>query len=250
MTRTAYLTIDDSPSLISQALVSYIGKLGIPAFYFCVGTRLEEHMAPMVQAVQQGGILCNHSFTHRPAGALDVATWIDETERTERAIDAVYAAAKRPRHGYYYRFPYCDRGDGDRIEQRFHDFISAVEAGKPVALPTNDKVEAIQAYLKSKGYVQPFAGVTHPLYEVPMVRDAADCLATYTSCDWMLTGRHLGHHPYLTTSDLIARMEADPWLMQGAGPQIVLLHDQPDIGPVTIGLINYMVSRDFTFLGV
>ena len=102
--------------------------------------------------------------------------------------------------------------------------------------------------MKHEGFTQPYHGVTHPLYQSGAIAGWADCLITYSSNDWMLTARHKGQWEYKNLDDLKNKMEDDPWLCREGGAQVVLFHDDPEIGQDVIALIGYMLDKGFVFL--
>ncbi len=245
MTLEAYLTIDDSPSAHTEALTDFFAGNNIPAILFCRGDRLEQNPGPIVGAINKGMVIANHSHSHRPAGSLSYEEIIEEIEKTETLIAAAYKKAGVARPGKYFRFPYLDKGDGDRLEQRFDEIIKSPEN---LDLSGDEKTRRVQAWLEGEGFTQPFPGVTHPLYRNNDVAAAADCLFTYSSCDWMLTSRHKGKWQYKTLGDLKRKIDDDPFLCAGNGPQITLFHDQPEIEQIVIELIRYMLDKGFRFL--
>lgn len=248
MSLEAYLTIDDSPSAHTDALTDFLAEEKIPTILFCRGDAMQDNPGAIVRAIKKGMVIANHSFSHRPTGDLSVAEFIADLEKTETLIDASYKQAGIERPGKYFRFPYLDKGDGDRLEWRFGDIIQAVADQRDISLSGSEKVKQIQDYLKKQGFSQPFAGITHPLYQNRDLAQASDCLLTYTANDWMLNDKHRGSKPCKTLDDLKRQMENDPWLFKGGGPQIVLFHDQPGIKDVTIALIRHMKDKGFEFL--
>ena len=167
---------------------------------------------------------------------------------TNCLIDEIYKAAGKDKPGAYLRFPYLDRGDGAKNEQKFHDIVKAVQDGSKQALDQDENVMALQAFLGSHGYTQPFEGVNHPLYNVPDIRDAKDCLLTFTSYDWMLSPRHKNKHPYKTTDDLKERIDKDDGLYVKDSVNIVLFHDDREgIIQETCALIDHMIETGIKF---
>lgn len=240
----AYLTIDDSPSRHTDVLTDFLAKNDMPAMLFCRGDHFEENPDTVVRAIERNMIIANHNYSHRPAGDLSYDDIVVEIEKTENLIDDAYKKAGKARAGKYFRFPYIDRGDGDRLERRFAEII-----GNPAAaLPSDEKVARLQEYLKAEGFCQPFKNVTHPLYQNKDVAGAADCFFTYSSCDWMLTERHKGQWDYKTPEDLKAKIDDDPWLCRAGGAQIVLFHDQPEIEGAVMTLLGHMQDKGFEFL--
>ena len=152
------------------------------------------------------------------------------------------------RNGKYFRFPYIDRGDGDRLERRFTDIANAVERGENLALGGNNKTERIQKYLRDNGFTQPYCNVTHPLYQHAIAKDYIDSLFTFSSCDWMMTERHKGQWQYKTIEDLKFKIDEDAYLQKEGSVSVALFHDQAEIIDVSIHLIEHMVDTGFTFL--
>ena len=226
----------------------------VPALLFCRTDRAEANPAPLIRAVRKGFVLGNHSHSHRPAGALSFKEWKDDFEQAEAILTDIYARAGVQRPGLYYRFPYIDRGDGDRIERRFPALIRAVRNGQTPDMPQTGKIQAIQDYLADKGFHQPFQNITHPLYQIRDIAQAADCLFTYSTCDWMLTPRHLQKDwPHKSIDDLKTAIDTDPYLSQKA-PQdtnrhIILLHDQDGLLNTAQALIGHMLDQGFDFIG-
>lgn len=246
----AYLTIDDSPSRNSTQLLDALHERGVPAIIYCRGDALEENPAPMVRAIKQGFTLANHAFRHKPASEMGIDKLTQGISLTENLIDMCYGTAHHKRPGKYFRFPYIDRGNGDRIERRFFDLINAVNQGNTPELPEDDTVRSIQNFLKNHGFTQPFKGVTHPLYQVPTIKDAHDCLFTYSTGDWMLNERHRGTQPLQSLDDLKNALDNDPYVLHEGGNQIILIHDQPEITDSVIALVDHMLARNIEFLDV
>ena len=238
---SCYLTIDDSPSPYTDEMTDYLVERGIPAMLFCRGDLLENNPGPIVRAIEKGFVIGNHSYSHRRFGELSYKDCITEIEKADNLIDEAYRAAKINRHGHYFRFPYLDRGDCDPIERHF-EIISDFDINQ------DEKVQNIQSYLKSKGYKQPFQ-TNHPIYDNPSIRDAADCLMTFTSFDWMLTTRHLGKWDYQSVEHLKKRIDNDLPLNTCDG-NILIFHDQDETFATFKSLIDHMTLKGYDFLEI
>ncbi len=244
----AYLTVDDSPSAGTEALTGFLAARNIPAILYCRGDRLEENPSAIIDAIRKGFLIGNHAYSHRPAEELGPDGMIAEIVKTEELIDAAYIEANLERPCRTFRFPYIDRGDGDRLERHFDDIIKVITEEHDLPVQENEAVKALQKYLKEEGYVQPFAGIAHPLYRHPVIAGAADSLFTFSAGDWMMTERHKGKWPYKTLSDLKRRIDDDPFLWGKNSRHIVLFHDQDEIRQVTVDLIAYMQDKGICFL--
>jgi len=247
MTRRAYLTIDDSPSPRTRDLVDALQERGISALLFCRGDLAEGDMDALVYAIEKDMVLASHAYNHVPAGDLPLDQACDNILRADALIDICYARAGKERGGKYFRFPYIDRGDGDRVERRFFDLIKQIEAGEAPRLSDDPRVRALQDFLRQNGFVQPFTGITHPLYRVEDIANARDCFFTYSTGDWMLNPRHLGKQALSSLDDIKGAMLDDPYLMNEGGTQIVLVHDHADIFDTVTGIVDFLIEHKFTF---
>lgn len=244
----AYLTIDDSPSSQMSSLCDALAKRNIFALFFCRGDFLQSHLDEAVSAINQGFILANHAYSHRPFGDLSYEECIEEIEKTEELLDVAYQKADTQRPGRHFRFPYLDRGDGDRLERRFDGFIQSIQKGEDVSLPSSDKVERLQNYLRAQNFMQPFTKVNHPLYSIPDIQGSADCMLTYSSCDWMLREKYKGAQPYQTREDLVQRLQRDPYVPSEEITSIILFHDHEELTESVLYVVGSMQDQGFEFL--
>lgn len=231
-TRKAYLTIDDSPSADTERLVDFLTARQIPAILFVRGKLLEQNPRAIEYAIEKGLRIGNHSYAHKPADEMEPQDWADDLELCDHLIEAAYRRAGHERPAKYYRFPYIDRGDGEKIERI--DTTSIVE---------NDKTQRLQDYLHEQHFYQPFRKMPRGY-----PKRAHDCLYTYTARDWMLNATHRGKHAIKTREDLIARAAGDLGLQSADHPHILLLHDQPGLFEETCALIDYFCENGFEFL--
>lgn len=237
---SCYLTIDDSPSAMTNGMVDYLAEKQIPALLFIRGALAVENPKPIIRAIQSGLVIGNHSYDHKPFGTLTFEESVADIERCESVIDDLYQQAGVERLGKYFRFPYLDRGDGDRIERHF-------ETVSDIDVNADARVQKIQSYLHERGFAQPFK-TNHPLYQNQSIAMAADCLMTYTSFDWMLTQRHKGQWEYKTLDDLMARI--DNAQLHHANGNILIFHDQDDLADVFKTLIDHMLLKGYEFLDI
>lgn len=245
MTQTkpsCYLTIDDSPSNMTNAMVDFLVDRQIPALLFIRGALADHNPEPIIRAIQAGFTIGNHSYAHKPFGELSYEEAIADIEHCEAVINDLYEQAKVKRQGKYFRFPYLDRGNGDRIERHFETITD-------VDVNTDPKVAKLQDYLKGNGFTQPFQQTNHPIYNNQSIKNAADCLMTYTSFDWMLTERHVGKWDYKTINDLTSRIDNDKYLPTHEG-NILIFHDQDELDVIFKTLVDHMATKGYVFLSV
>ncbi len=240
--KKAWLTFDDGPSDTTEPLISFLTTHNLPAIFFCRGDHIEKRPAPVIKAIEAGILIGNHSFAHRPAGELTFEEWYDDFEKAEQLINDGYKQAGRKRAGYYYRFPYIDKGDGDRLERRFSEITAHTE------FELTNKMKQIQSTLKERGFTQPFSTIAHPLYKNEHIGKELDCLFTYSSCDWMLLDRHRGQWDYKTLDDLKEKMRTNTFQNNEQHTEIFLFHDDPEIYDITTALILAAQENNIKFL--
>jgi peptidoglycan/xylan/chitin deacetylase (PgdA/CDA1 family) len=264
MTHTAYLTIDDSPSTITDELIDFLSENEIPALIFARGDLLEANPKPLIKAIEKGFILGNHLYSHQRSSLLSIEQIKEEITKTEALINNAYTQAGRIRTLKTIRFPYLDRGMGawfiepDKItnpedKNIYEDLITIGLGNNKQQRPTQQQIDSkneIQDFLKSEGFTAPtFPECTAPWYtENPCIKNAADTLITCSSSDWMLTQRHLGNWPYkdtkALTNKMMERFNAD------TGAQIILLHDQDELLDTFTDFITQLKENNVNFLSI
>ena len=228
----AYLTIDDSPSTHTRDLVDFLTARKIPAILFVRGAFMEQNPTAIEYAIQNGIVIGNHSYAHKPAGDMQPQEWADDLELCDHLIEAAYRRVNMERKAKYYRFPYIDRGDGVKLEQVDNETI----------IP-NEKTQILQKYLHTYGFRQPFKNMP-PNYP----KTAEDCLYTYTSRDWMLNDKHRGKHEIKSLDDLKSRVDEDIGLKNEIHNHAIIMHDQNGNFDEVCALIDYFCEIGFEFL--
>jgi peptidoglycan/xylan/chitin deacetylase (PgdA/CDA1 family) len=137
------LVIDDGPTASTQALLSLLEEAGHRAVLFIVGHRLSgfeplasgkaaRRMRTLIQAVQGGFALGNHSYAHTQFSTISFKQARKSIERTDRLIDEIYADAGVRRPGKWFRFPYGDAG-GECLHA-FQDLLQDMGFERPPCL--------------------------------------------------------------------------------------------------------------------
>lgn len=134
-----YLTIDDAPSSSMSKKVAFLKKHHIPAIFYVRGTFIEQHSKEVINAIHEGFLIGNHSYSHPHFSRITIKEGFEEILKAEELIDDCYLKAQTKRPHKIIRLPYADRGAGDRA-----------------ALPKDDlereKVQAIQKFLKEQSF--------------------------------------------------------------------------------------------------
>ncbi len=172
MTKIAYLTIDDAPSKNFTALLDYLQKREITAIFFCEGRKIDARPDMMVDAIQRGFLVGNHSYDHPNFAEIDLAEVKCQILVTDRLIEKAYREAGIARPIKVFRFPYLSNGDGNWSKNCDWQ---------------NEHVAAIQEILRDAGYRQPkFEGVTYDWFLEAGADRCANVDCTYDTFDWCL----------------------------------------------------------------
>ncbi|MCB1537761.1 MAG: polysaccharide deacetylase family protein [Rhodospirillales bacterium] len=260
--RTAYLTIDDSPSPRTDDLVDALAARGVPAILFCRGDLLEQNPEPVIRAIRHGFLVGSHGYEHKRASVLGYDAVTQGVLRTDALIDAAYANAGVVRPGRYHRFAYMDRGMGAWFvePQRLAPDLRVIVSGMireglgndPASTPTHAGIETknrLQAFLSDHGFASlPAPGVTHAFFAQTEMHDAIDAMFTFSTSDWAVTERHRGKFGVSDVSDLKARIDADPYLARDDSAHIILAHDQAEIHDTVVALVDHMLDRGLQFM--
>ena len=141
MLKRVFLTIDDSPSIYMDKKVSTLKERSIPAVFYVRGESVELHPQKVVNAIQQGFYVGNHSYSHPYFSEISLEECFEEINKTEALINHCYKQAAVNRPCKIIRFPYGDRGAGG---------YAAVARSQEA----KEKVNALQDYLTEESFVQ------------------------------------------------------------------------------------------------
>ncbi len=273
--KTAYLTIDDSPTQHTDALTDWLYARNIPAVLFCIGSSytdlhltcegMMQNPEPIIRAIQKGFMIGNHTWSHRRASELTYDEIITEIEQTERMIARLYTQAGVVRPVKMIRFPHIDRGAGgwivdyNQLGTHKDAVMTLFGAGLNITLTPPppewvDKKQKVQDYLKREGFrADVYPGVTFDWYKKTEMAQARDHLFTFSTSDWMMNpdfARYNKDWTYHSLDALKDKIDTDPWLNDPSSAHIVLAHDHNNMFDVTTSLITHMIERGFTFEGI
>ncbi len=103
------LTIDDGPKKSMERILSGLNEN--PSIFFVLGSRArnQKEFDLMLNALEQGSEIGNHSYNHPGYSNIPVSRGIEEIERTQEIIKNAYdqVGLKMP---LLFRFPYGDDG--------------------------------------------------------------------------------------------------------------------------------------------
>ncbi|MBF0312839.1 MAG: polysaccharide deacetylase family protein [Oligoflexia bacterium] len=138
--KSIYLTIDDAPSVVMPKKVEFLLQHKIPALFFCRGEFIASYKQHVVEAIAQGFLIGNHSYSHPYFSKVPLASCFEEIVKTEALIMECYQKAKVPRPVKVIRLPFGDRGAGGDLQEA-------------IAIEEEEKVFQIQIFLKENGFV-------------------------------------------------------------------------------------------------
>lgn len=259
MTKTIYLTVDDSPSEKMDDLLDFFATKNIPAIFFCRGDFLETNPAPVIRAIGEGHWIGNHAFNHTRFSTLSIDDARTQIEQTDQLIENAYTAANIKRPIKIFRFPYLDRGYGEHLadytnwpDDLRHAAQTMMDEGitsKPMP-PDPEKIahkNNIQKMLVDLGYRQPiYENFHHDWITQTELGIAADMMVTYSTGDWKATARHRNHFDHSDLPSLCRMFDQSP-AMQKPGSHLVLIHDQSEITNIARNLVDHMIKNNFSF---
>ena len=219
----AYLTIDDAPSSDFQHKVAFLRARGVPAVFFCIGEQLEHYRTDVVQAIRDGFVIGNHSYSHRRFSQLSVAQATTEVASTDAMIDALYHDAGVKRPAKLFRFPYGDLGRERR---------------------------ALKRHLAAMGYVG--LRIPNPRLPFPFLRAlrfiGPDSWWTFDLRDWCLVDGDHGH-AIRTRQDVLDRLDREirqsSWRI--GRNHVFLTHDHPQTADLFTALVERLLEHGVTF---
>jgi len=246
--KTAYLTIDDSPTSAFLSKVDYLVEHKIPAVFFCIGNLMEKYSSETIEAIQKGFIIANHSYSHPAFSKISIDQCLEEISKTDKIIEALYVRAKVQRPAKWFRFPYGDKGDkkNGRVFSRWKRSDKSRKA-------------EIQKHLADLGYSQPdFADVTYEFMNKAGLYDDIDWSWTFDIMEWALAEKR----PTLGLKDLdriFKRMDQgrpsdcrgflgfEKRWMRSRSAEVILLHDHEATNKQFFKIIDKLKTMELDF---
>ena len=193
----AYLTIDDGPSDKFESLVDFLSERQIPAVFFNRGDAMEANPDAVRYGIKKGYIMANHGYAHKRASQMSLREIQDDIVRAEKVLENIYWSCGEDRDGYYFRFPYMDRGMGpcfaEDINEEYpaaHVHLLSEGLGHVPAAPSKTMIEhknKLQEFLRFMEFdALPVEGVTLPWFVKTQMGAAMDSLCTFSTSDWAL----------------------------------------------------------------
>jgi len=199
--RKAVITIDDSPSPITNEIVTYLKVHNIFCIFFCIGKKMQENESIIDRIINSGCVIGNHSYSHQSFSNLSLSECKKEILKTEEVIEYAYSRNNVQRPMKCFRFPYGDKG--------------------------GDKRSELQEYLRIMG----FNGldelrITYDWYHDNFLDSDKDVFWTFDCMDYLISVEGSNFNSENVRKHLIDKNPANGGvLVTGISDEIILLHD-------------------------
>ena len=99
--RRVALTFDDGPDHMTRQYLDVLDDLGVPATFFIIGDRAQQHPELVRDYMRRGHQIASHGYDHTRFTRLGPRALLDQCTRTERALGGQITGRPwvRPPHG-------------------------------------------------------------------------------------------------------------------------------------------------------
>lgn len=241
--KLAYLTVDDGPTQDFNNKIDFLHKKGIPSIFFCTGSNIEKRKESVIDAIQKGYVIGNHTFSHFSNFVNHPERSRAEIERTEKMIENTYSKAGITRPAKLFRFPGLAKG------------VPGWPYYRP-DIPITDKQNQLrqlgQEVLREIGFSQPKWNITYKWFHKYGAHMDLDCDCTFDSFDWGLLEPNQ-EYGYNTLPSILKRMDEDfPELGRGLNctdqNEILMLHDIEGMEWAFEPLVRRLLEKGIEFI--
>ncbi|MFK8005460.1 MAG: polysaccharide deacetylase family protein [Saprospiraceae bacterium] len=249
--KKVYLTIDDSPSSSFLEKMDYLEGKKIPTIFFCIGQLMEKRESMMIDCIQRGFQVANHSYSHPHFSKISLDQCKYEIEKTDGIIENIYSKAGRSRKYNWFRFPYGDKGDLKN---------GAIFNYKKPANFTRKNF--IQDVLKSLNYTQPdWENINYSFVKKSKIFEDLDWHWTFDIMEWAtreyrptfgiknlykINQRLNSSNP----KDCRGKLGNENRWLNSDNDEIILLHDHEETTPIFNSIIDALKELPLSFEGI
>jgi peptidoglycan-N-acetylglucosamine deacetylase len=246
--KKAILTIDDAPSADFKNKVATLKKHNIAAVFFCTGSLIQKREKELIEAIQAGFILGNHSYNHYHFSKLTLKECERQITKASILIDELYRTAGVKRPVKWFRFPFGDKGDG-RMGSVF----------EPESRNGKIKKHVIQNILSDHGYTFRLQEwIKYGIFSDFDIKNDIDWTWTFDLMEWSVNMSK----PMMnleSVDDILKRMEeSNPmdcrgswkephWIGDPSSPEIILTHDHEENAAFFESLIERLLALGIEF---
>ncbi len=239
--KKVFLTIDDSPSPMMGEKIDILLEYNIPAIFFSIGEHMEAFPGAMLDALKNGFVIGNHSYSHPHFSDLSNAEMKNEVLKTEKIINDLYAESGIERRTKYFRFPYGDKGDG--LRGRYPSFWRKQDKAKK---------KEFQNFLQESGFQKPpKLDPCYHFYKKAFLDQDIDWHWTFDTLDYDNTRSDSFILERLSSekanNPLVSKRPKEYWLSAGEHPEIILIHDHEDSHDRFLAIIKTLIQQDLDF---
>lgn len=231
MSKNAFLTIDDSPSIYMKEKVDFLYKKKIPALFFCQGDLMEKYPEKLIYAIQKGFVIGNHSYSHRRFCDISIIEAYKEITKTDEIIDDLYIKANVNRGLKYFRYPQGIKGDITYLSLKI--FLKYFDT----------KFKLLENHLKELNYTP--LKIKNPKIRYPEILRLYDTDSYWTIDirEW----RMIKTKNYLSNNVVNF---IDKNLSYKKGNEILLIHDHVQTHKYFDLFIDKFIAKKFRFLDI
>lgn len=246
--KKAILTIDDAPSSDFIHKVGVLKKHQVPAIFFCTGSLIKSREKDLIEAIQAGFILGNHSYNHYHFSKLRLKECERQVTKASILLDELYKMAGVERPVKWFRFPYGDKGDG-RMGSIF----------EPETSKGKERKDVIQKILADHGYTFTLQDwLTYTIFSESGVKNDIDWTWTFDLMEWslnmskpMFNLRSVDHilkrMEETNPPDCRGRWNEPHWMGDPSSPEIILTHDHHENAGYFESLIVKLLEKGIEF---
>lgn len=231
MSKNAYFTIDDSPSVYMKEKVDILTKKKIPAIFFCQGNYMEKYPEQVIYAIKKGFVIGNHSYSHPRFCDIDLNECFNQILKTDKIIDDLYKKANVKRGIKYFRYPKGIKGDITYLSLKilFKKFDS--------------KFKSLEKFLTNLDYMPLKIKNVKLRYPELLRLNDTDTYWTIDIREWKMI-KNDNHK----ISDVLNFIDNN--LSSSNSNEILLVHDHEQTHRYFEQIIEKIMSKNFNFLDV
>lgn len=228
--------------------IDYLENKKIPTIFFCIGQLMEQRPAMIIESIQRGFQIANHSYSHPHFSQISLEQCKTEIEKTDQIITSLYKKAGVEWKQKWFRFPYGDKGD-----------LRNGEVFNPRKISNPERNNFIQKVLIDLNYTQPnWDEVDYHFMTKANLFTEVDWHWTFDIMEWAT----IEYKPTMGIKNLhkIFQRLDEPlpkdcrgnlgsesrWL-QSDSAEIILLHDHEETTPIFNSIVDRLLEYPLEF---
>lgn len=249
--KKAYLTIDDAPTKDFHDKLKFLVHHNIPAIIFCIGEKILQYPETVMEAIQKGFVIGNHSMTHPHFSDLSLDNCLDQIRNNDEIIEMIYKTSGIERPAKFFRFPFFDTG-GD-LNAEDYEAKGKKPFNEREPFKNAEKRNAIQSFLKALGYRLPrFEGVNLNWVREQNLLDDYDVRCTFDQMEYWY-GQKNAPHGLDKAENILARIDENApeeglALNDLSTTDIILIHDHENTTKLFYQILERYLEKGIKFI--